>query len=73
MQTGTLAVPTGPQFEYAENGYTPACAGFAVLTFKDGRLLPPEICEVIEGRAMWRGQVVIDDHAEYLAEQETTP
>jgi hypothetical protein len=44
-----------------------------VLTFKDGRLLPPEICEVIEGRAMWRGQVVVDDHAEYLAEQETTP
>lgn len=72
VQTGTLAEPTGPQFEYAENGYTPACAGFAVLTFKDGRLLPPEICEVIEGRAMWRGQVVIDDHAAYLAEQETT-
>jgi hypothetical protein len=73
VQTGTLAMPTGPQFEYAENGYTPACAGFAVLTFKDGRLLPPEICEVIEGRAMWRGQVVIDDHADYLAEQEVTP
>ena len=72
VQTGTLADPTGPQFEYAENGYSPACSGFAVLTFKDGRLLPPEICEVIEGRALWRGQVVIDDHAAYLAEQETT-
>ena len=73
VQTGTLADPTGPQFEYAENGYSPACSGFAVLTFKDGRLLPPEICEVIEGRALWRGEVVVDDHAEYLAEKEETP
>lgn len=73
VQTGTLADPTGPQFEYTENGYSPACSGFAVLTFKDGRLLPPEICEVIEGRAMWRGQVVVDDHEEYLAERMITP
>lgn len=73
VQTGCLADPTGPQFEYAENGYSPACAGFAVLTFKDGRLLPPEICEVIEGRALFRGQVVVDDHDLYLAEQELTP
>lgn len=63
VQTGTLAQPDGVQFEYAENGPSPACSGFAVLTFKDGRLLPPELCEVIEGRAMFRGQVVVDDSA----------
>lgn len=65
VQTGTLAQHDGPQFEYAENGPSPACSGFAVLTFKDGLLLPPELCEVIEGRAYFRGQVVVDDHAEW--------
>lgn len=70
VQTGCLADPEGPQFEYGENGPSPHCAGFAVLTFKDGRLLPPELCEVIEGRAMWRGQVVIDDSAAWLAERQ---
>lgn len=69
VQTGCLAEPGGPQFEYAENGASPACSGFAVLTFKDGRLLPPELCEVIEGRALWRGEVVVDDHADWLAER----
>lgn len=61
VQTGCLATPDGPQFEYAENGPSPACSGFAVLTFKDGVLLPPELCEVIRGKAYFRSQVVIDD------------
>jgi hypothetical protein len=73
VQTGCIADPGGVQFEYTENGYGPYCAGFAVLTFKDGRLLPPELCEVIEGRALWRGQVVVDDHEQYLHEFELTP
>lgn len=68
VQSGCLADPEGPQFEYAENAPSPHCAGFAVLTFKDGRLLPPELCEVIEGRAMFRGQVVIDDRAAHMAD-----
>lgn len=68
VQTGTLADPTGPQFEYAENGAAPHCSGFAVLTFKDGQLLPPELCEIIQGRAWFRGEVVIDDHASFLSE-----
>ena len=67
VQTGCVADPGAPSFEYAENGYSPSCAGFAVLTFRDGRLMPPEICEVIEGRALWRGEVVVDDHDAYLA------
>jgi hypothetical protein len=67
VQTGTLAAYDGPQFEYAENGPTPACSGFAVLTFKDGLLMPPELCEVVDGRAIFRGQVVVDDHEAWAA------
>ena len=48
----------GPQFEYHENGPSLACSGFAVLTFKDGMLKTPELCEVIDGQAWFRGEVV---------------
>jgi hypothetical protein len=58
VDTGTLSDPHGPQFEYLENNATPWCSGFAVLTFKDGRLLPPELCEVIDGVAYFRGEAV---------------
>lgn len=61
VDTGTLAEPDGPQFTYGEDNPSPHCSGFAVLTFdQEGRLLPPELCEVIGGRAYFRGQVVID-------------
>lgn len=58
VDTGTLSDPLGPQFEYLENNATPWTSGFAVLTFKDGRLLPPELCEVLDGQAFFRGQCV---------------
>lgn len=58
VSTGTLQDTNHPAFEYQENGPSPACSGFAVLTFKDGRMLPPELCEVIDGRAYFRGEVV---------------
>lgn len=58
VDTGTLADPLGPQFEYLENNPTPWCSGFAVLTFRDGQLLPPELVEVIDGTAYFRGQKV---------------
>lgn len=58
VDTGTLSDPLGPQFEYLENNATPWTSGFAVLTFKDGRLLPPELCEVLDGQAYFRGQCV---------------
>lgn len=58
VSTGSLSDLHGPQFEYHENGPSPACSGFAVLTFKDGELMPPELCEVINGRAIFRGEVV---------------
>lgn len=58
IQSGTLADLHGPQFEYHENGPTDACAGFVVLTFVNGDLLPPELCEVRDGKAWFRGQQV---------------
>lgn len=61
VQTGTLHDLHGPAFEYHENAPSPACSGFAVLTFKDGELLPPELCEVVRGKAYFRGQVVAED------------
>lgn len=62
VDTGTLADPDGPQFTYGEDNPSPHCSGFAVLTFdQDGRLLPPELCEVIDGRAYFRGRVICHD------------
>lgn len=58
VDTGTLSDPLAPQFEYGENNPTPHTSGFAVLTFKNGMLLPPELVEVINGRAYFRGDEV---------------
>lgn len=58
VDTGTLSDPLLPQFEYGENNSAPHTPGFAVLTIRDGMLLPPELCEVINGRAYFRGEQV---------------
>ena len=58
VQTGTVADIDGPQFEYAGNRPSQACSGFAVLTFRDNHLLCPELCQVIDGKAWFRGEVV---------------
>jgi hypothetical protein len=58
VDSGTLAEPTGDQFVYTEENPVNWCSGFAVLTFKNGMLLPPELCEVINGVAYFRGEKV---------------
>jgi len=61
VDTGSLADVWGAQFEYTEDGTRNHRAGFAVLTFRHGKLLPPELVEVIdedEGLVCFRGQVV---------------
>lgn len=58
VQTGCVADHHGPAFEYTENSPSPACSGFAVITFRDGELMPPELCECIRGKALFRGEVV---------------
>lgn len=60
IDTGTLANPWGPQFLYMEDNARNWRSGFAVLTFKDGKLLPPELLHVIDeekGTVCFRGQV----------------
>ncbi len=55
VDTGTLAEPSGPQFAYTEAGPLNWASGFVVLTFRDGRLLEPELCVVHRGDAWFRG------------------
>jgi hypothetical protein len=60
VDTGTLADPSGPQFvDYLEDAPTNWRSGFAVLTFRDGRLLWPELVHKYEeGKIEFRGQVI---------------
>ena len=61
VDTGTLAVPDGHQFEYSEDTPSAHGSGFAVLTFYRGQMLPPELAEVVDedaGLFTFRGQVI---------------
>ena len=58
VDAGTLAEPYSDQFVYTEMNPVNWCSGFCVLTFENGKLLPPELCEVINGVAYFRGQRV---------------
>jgi hypothetical protein len=58
VDTGTLAEIDGEQFvHYTEDNPKNWRSGFAVLSFHKGRLLPPELVEVIgDGLIAFRGQ-----------------
>lgn len=61
VDTGSLADVWGEQFSYTEDGTRNHRSGFAVLTFHEGKLMPPELCEVIdeeEGLVYFRGVVI---------------
>jgi hypothetical protein len=59
VQCGTLSEPRAPSFEYAEDTPDPGRAGFAVLTWRDGLLLPPELVECDDAGVAWfRGEPV---------------
>ena len=59
VDTGTLSDINGNQFEYSEDNPKNHRSGFAVLTFYNGRLMPPELVEVIsEDEVYFRGQVI---------------
>ena len=52
VDTGTLAVPYGPQFiDYTESAPVNWRSGFVVLRFKNGRLLWPQIVHVLDEEA----------------------
>jgi len=60
IDTGTLAEPSGPQFEnYLENSPTNWRSGFVVLTFHKGHLLWPEVAKVVDKKHIeFRGKVI---------------
>lgn len=60
VDTGTLADVRGPQFvDYTEANPTNWRSGFVVLTFKDGRLMWPEIARVWDfDHLEWRGRIL---------------
>lgn len=57
--SGTMATPDGPQFEYAEANPQNHRSGFLVLTFINGKLLWPEIVAVVdENTIQFRGELI---------------
>jgi hypothetical protein len=61
VDTGTLSSfgPECQKFTYSEDNPMNWASGFGVLTFDGhGRLLPPELCMVIDGTAYFRGRAV---------------
>ena len=56
VEGGMLAEPNGPQFEYGLGMPNRWQGGFILLTFADGRLLPPEKAEMLDGRVVFRGK-----------------
>jgi hypothetical protein len=61
VDTGSLADVWGDQFSYSEDSTRNHRSGFAVLTFYNGKLMPPELCEVVSeeaGLAYFRGEVI---------------
>lgn len=60
VDCGTLADPNGPQFvHYSEDNPKDHRSGFAVLTFRKGELLWPELVHVFdENHVEWRGEVL---------------
>jgi predicted phosphodiesterase len=59
VDTGTLADPYGPQFEYTEDNPVDWRSGFIVLSFRDGELLrPQEVTVRKEGEIEYLGEIV---------------
>ena len=58
VDTGSLADQDGEQFAYTEAGPHQHGQGFAVLTIRDGMLTPPELCQVLDGVAYFRGEAI---------------
>jgi hypothetical protein len=60
IETGMLGDPQSPAFEYTEGAPSRAIEGFVLLTFdEEGHLLPPEFCEMVRGRPVFRGQYLV--------------
>lgn len=72
VDTGTLSEfgPEHDKYTWTEDAPLNWGQGFAVLSFdKAGQLLPPELCEVIDGKALFRGQVIASKPAKRSAKK----
>ena len=58
VDTGTLAEIDHEEFEYTEDNAVPWGSGFAVLTYHNHHLLPPELAEVMEPGLVFRGRIL---------------
>jgi hypothetical protein len=59
VDTGMLAEPEWEAFSYREDSPADWRSGFVVLTWRDGRLLWPEVVSVLsEGRVEFRGEIL---------------
>jgi hypothetical protein len=61
VDTGMMAAVKDDQFLYHEDASVNWRAGFAILTYINGHLMPPELCQVInedEGLVFFRGQLL---------------
>lgn len=59
VDTGCLADPDGFMFDYTEDNPKNWRSGFAVLTFKGGKLLLPELVQVWDGdHVQFRGELI---------------
>jgi predicted phosphodiesterase len=61
VQTGCLADPYGQQFSYLEDQARDHRSGFAMLTYENGQLLPPELIQVWDeekGQVTFRGKIL---------------
>lgn len=61
VDVGMLGATTGPQFSYRLGTPSDWRSGFAVITFADGLLMPPELCTVINedaGLVFFRGKLI---------------
>lgn len=56
VQTGMLGDPAWPCFGYTQGNTRLWNPGFAVLTYRNGELMPPELCEIVNNVAWFRGQ-----------------
>lgn len=59
IDAGCMADIWSPQFQYLEGNPRNWVSGFAVFTFENGRLLPPELVTVLEpGAVFFRGETI---------------
>lgn len=58
VDCGTLGETEGDHMHYGEDNPANHCAGFAVLTIVNGRMIHPEFCAVVGDKAYFRGKEV---------------